>query len=99
MAFQVELLDIAAQELDEAINWYRNKGSKVAKMFYSEYLSVKRLLEDRPLMFPEMEHGIHRARFRKTFPYSAFFYVKAERVYIIAIFHDKRNPKRWEERT
>jgi plasmid stabilization system protein ParE len=98
MAFQVELLDIAEQELDEAIEWYLGKGNKTANRFYAEYLSVRKSLEENPLMFPEMGVGIRRARFKKTFPYSLFFFIKDDMVYIIAVFHDKRNPQSWKER-
>jgi plasmid stabilization system protein ParE len=32
------------------------------------------------------------------FPYGLFYQVEADRVFVIACFHGKRNPRRWQSR-
>ena len=55
------------------------------------------VIERTPLQFPEVERGIRRAVIRR-FPYAAYFIVDPERIAVIAIFHHRPDPARWQTR-
>ncbi len=51
-----------------------------------------------PLQFPNVGENIRRALLRR-FPYAIYFVVRDEsRVAVIAILHQRRNPRVWGER-
>jgi plasmid stabilization system protein ParE len=53
------------------------------------------LIAERPLQFPVVHRGRRRAGVRR-FPYGIIFEVQERRILVIACFHGKRNPKRWQ---
>jgi toxin ParE1/3/4 len=54
-------------------------------------------LAEHPLQFPVVYRGRRRAGAWR-FPYGIFFEVQEHRIVVIACFHDRRNPRRWQAR-
>lgn len=50
-----------------------------------------------PLSFPVVLAGVRRLRLRR-FPYSLFFKVQEQHVFVIACFHASRDPRVWQDR-
>lgn len=89
----------AAEELREARRWYaREAGAPVAARFLAEFQRLRELLSQQPLMGPELEPGIRRALFRDRFPYSLLYVVRAQRIMIVAVMHQHREPGYWKAR-
>ncbi|TFH03807.1 MAG: type II toxin-antitoxin system RelE/ParE family toxin, partial [Spirochaetales bacterium] len=51
-----------------------------------------------PRQFPVVHNGVRRG-LMKRFPYQVFFLGDNQRVVVLAVFHAKRNPERWQNRT
>ena len=87
----------AAAELEEAVQWYEGRsvglGLELARLVRATFSAIERT----PLQFPEVERGIRRAVMRR-FPYAAYFIVDPDRIAVIAIFHHRRDPARWQSR-
>lgn len=47
--------------------------------------------------FPLVHKDVRRALI-KRFPYGIYFFDEGASLIVIAIYHAKRNPKRWQER-
>ncbi len=54
-------------------------------------------LAEHPLQFPVVYRSRRRAAVRR-FPYGIFFEVQDNRIVVIACFHGRRNPRRWQSR-
>lgn len=52
---------------------------------------------DQPEGYPELRPGVRRAQVRR-FSYGIFYRVRADRVEVIGIFHDRRSPRVWQRR-
>jgi plasmid stabilization system protein ParE len=51
-----------------------------------------------PERFPVMLGDVRCMRVRR-FPYSLFFRVRGDQVVVLAVFHARRDPTTWRERT
>ena len=97
MAYRLDFHPAAEAELEEAVSWYQKQQSGLEQEFFDEYLEVERRLEENAQQFPAILENIRRATFHR-FPYSIFFLVEGDMVFILAVFHQSRNPGEWEKR-
>jgi toxin ParE1/3/4 len=54
-------------------------------------------IAEHALQFPAVHRSRRRAGVRR-FPYGIFFEVQDHRIVVIACFHGRRNPRRWQSR-
>jgi plasmid stabilization system protein ParE len=94
MKRNIGYLDEALIDLKEAQNWYKSINVNLDKRF-SRLVgqTIKRIIEN-PLLFPE-KYGQIRVAVMNKFPYTVQYLIEKEtnRIIIVAIFHDKRNPQ------
>lgn len=98
MAYKLEFHPEAETELEEAIDWYRKESPGLEQALFDEYLLLENRIENNPHEFPLIVEDIRRANFHR-FPYSIFFAFDGEMVFVYAIFHQKRDPEIWQERS
>ncbi len=100
MAYNIQFFADAETDVDEAVGWYVNEATAdVAARFLDEYIKLEEAISTRPLSFPVIyKDTIRKARFKKPFPYFVLFFLQGNTIYIVAVFHDKRNPERWKKR-
>lgn len=99
MAYKLELFKAAEDDLEDALDYYLEETFSTAQKFFDAYLEILDRIANNPFQFPKAKGKIRKARFSKPFPYNAYFFIDDEIIFITAIFHDKRNPKIWKERT
>lgn len=97
MNYKIIFHQAAIKELDEALSWYKKEKHGLEKLFYKEYFYVESRISENPLQFPKVLNSIRRANLAK-FPYSIFFDTKDREIFILAIFHNNKNPERWKSR-
>ena len=97
MTLPIVWLPVAAAELREAQAWYANIRPELGERFALAIEGTITAIRDHPLHFPVVYRGRRRAGVRR-FPYGVFFELQENRILIIACFHGKRNPKRWQVR-
>lgn len=97
MTQSVRFLPLAQLEVIEAKDWYTRRSADLGEAFLNEVDRIVRLIGDNPLGYPLIHADIRRARLRR-FPYSLFFRVAATECFVLACFHAKRDPHRWQER-
>ena len=88
----------AQAELVAALEWYAAIQPNLAVRFLDEYEALLVRRRDNPQQFPAVRGSVRRAGFRH-FPYGLLYRVQADAVEIIACFHGRRDPRRWQERT
>jgi plasmid stabilization system protein ParE len=87
----------ARADLDEIHDWYRAIRPELAQRFDDAVDVVMAAIAERPDSFPEVEEGVRRALCR-TFPYKVYFVVNAEEVRVQAVYHVRRDPRKWDLR-
>jgi len=87
----------ANEDLLEARAWYDNIRPQLGERFASAVEATVQSVVQNPLQFPVVYQGRRRAGVRR-FPYGIFFEVQERRIVVIACFHGRRNPRRWQLR-
>ena len=97
MSRPVQLLPEAEREIEEAFWWYerqrRGLGFEFLLAFDAAVEGLRRLPEG---------HELVALRTRKIllrrFPYVVLYAVEEKRILITAVFHGRRDPRRWSDR-
>ena len=87
----------ANEDLLEARAWYDNIRPGLGDRFARAVEATVEALAEHPLQFPVAYRSRRRAGVRR-FPYGIFFEVQDNRIVVIACFHGRRNPRRWQTR-
>jgi len=81
----------------DAFARYEAIRPELAQQFANAVIETVEAISEGPLRFAVVDKERRRAGVRR-FPYGLFFIVEEARIVVIACFHGKRNPKRWQER-
>ena len=87
----------ADADLKQARTWYDNIRPALGERFARAIDATIEAITENPLRFPAVHRGRRRAGVRR-FPYGIFFDIQPDRILVIACFHGRRNPKRWQRR-
>lgn len=87
----------AAVEFEEAVRYYRLRGSVLGDRFDGEVrLAIGRILET-PERWRVLEDDVRRCTVR-VFPYSVLYTKEPDFMLILAVMHSKRQPGYWRYR-
>lgn len=87
----------AEAEMAEAFDWYEERVAGLGSDFLLNVDAAFNAILRNPHQFPLVHQNLRRTLIRR-FPYQIFFVVEEHRVVVLAVFHAKRNPKRWMRR-
>ena len=87
----------ANEDLLEARAWYDNIRTELSERFAEAVEATVETIAEHPLQFPVVHRNRRRAGVWR-FPYGIFFEVQDSRIVVIACFHGRRNPRRWQTR-
>jgi len=94
MAFRLKFSARALREIGEAQTWYETQNPGLGEEFVAAIALQLKRLEQAPLLYAEVIPKVHRALLPR-FPYGLFYVVREDLVHILAVLHDKRNPRQW----
>ena len=97
MAYKLELHELAEDELWEAVDWYDKQKKKLGREFAKTLQVLMKAIKTRPLLYPVVSKKRRKAVL-KRFPYIVIFEIKGDTIFVLAIFHTRRNPKIWKKR-
>ncbi len=81
----------------EAYRWYSEQSESAAENLLIQIEeSLERIIET-PRIYPKVHKNIRRALIRR-FPYAIFNLYRLEKIDILAIFHEHRDPFQWKKR-
>jgi toxin ParE1/3/4 len=92
----------ANEDLLEARAWYDNIRPQLGEHFALAVEATIEAIAEHPSQFPVVHRSRRRAGVRR-FPYGILFEiqereVQEHRIVVIACFHGRRNPRRWQSR-
>ena len=84
-------------DVAEAYDWYEQRDPGLGAEFMRAIDSCLQQIRRNPEMYPAV-HKTARQALARRFPYSIFYLVEGENVYVLAVFHASRDPRSWAER-
>ncbi len=97
MSFPLVVRRKARAEFDEAFDWYGRQRAGLGAQFAEKVQAVFDSISARPELHATVFRDVRKALVR-PFPYSVIYRIRAGRVVVLAVFHNKRNPKSWQFR-
>jgi len=94
---QLIFLAIARDELVEAKRFYNRQQQGLGESFQREAETAARLIRERPLAWQIDVELVRRFIFDR-FPYKMLYIIRAERIVVIAVAHQHRQPDYWADR-
>ncbi len=94
---QVEFIEPASIELDDAIEYYNLQSNGLGNKFLAEVTETIELINSFPLLWSQNSAHTRKAVLRK-FPYNLIYSIYQNKIFIIAVAHQHRNPEYWIER-
>ena len=91
---QIEVLELAKLEIDDAQEYYNLQTNKLGDSFKDD---VKACI-DRIVLFPELYPRVVqdvRKSLLHRFPYSLFYIVESSTIIILSVAHQSRKPYYW----
>jgi plasmid stabilization system protein ParE len=82
---------------EKARAWYENIRPELGERFSLAVEATVEAIAENRLHLAVIYRNHPRAGVRR-FPYGIFFEIQQYRIVVIACFHGKRNPKRWQSR-
>jgi plasmid stabilization system protein ParE len=96
--FTVVFTQAARAELIDAQDWYESEVTGLGRRFRAALEALAERMSVNPIQFPVVFKNVRRALLRR-FPYSLFFVIENETLFVIACFHASRDPAQWQQRT
>jgi plasmid stabilization system protein ParE len=87
----------AEADIEEAALWYERRAAGLGVDFVARVRDAVSRIAAHPELYPSVHNVVRRARL-KRFPYGVFYRIQADRIEVIAVLHDRRNPTVWQQR-
>jgi plasmid stabilization system protein ParE len=97
MTYELDIRSEAEEDLAEAFAWYEAQVSGLGLDFLLSVDAVFNSILRSPFLYPIVYRTVRRALTRR-FPYQILYVVEEKRAVVLAVFHAKRNPRRFHER-
>ncbi|NLF30144.1 MAG: type II toxin-antitoxin system RelE/ParE family toxin [Planctomycetes bacterium] len=98
MSREVVVRHEAEEELAAAFAWYEERVPGLGAAFLLAVEAVIESIGRNPMRHALVYKSVRQALTRR-FPYKVLYLVEESRVIVLAVFHARRNPRRWRERT
>jgi len=98
MILQPSFGRMARKEYGAAVRWYDKHRRGLGAEFEAEIQRTLARACEGPRRFVKVVADVHRIRVHR-FPFVIFFRVRQDRLIVLAVFHARRDPTIWHERT
>jgi len=88
----------AEQDIREAYSWYETQMSGLGANFLLRIDAALSSVQRNPRQYPLIHQEVRRCLVRR-FPYGILFLEEDKRIIVLAVFHAKRDPRSWQERS
>lgn len=94
----VKFLSLARDEVGEANRYYNVQQAGLGARFVAEVRDAAKRIAQYPLAFP-IQRGEIRKCLLQRFPYKLLYAIRNDKILIIAVAHQHREPEYWVERS
>ena len=89
--------ELAVEEFLSSIQWYEDQRAGLGREFELACRAAIALIEQHPLSFPVVHGEVRRVVLRR-FPYMILYRPREAELVIVAVMHERRDPRRWRSR-
>ena len=93
----VEYHPLASVELIDSAEYYEARAERLGERFLDEVERAVADVSEAPDRWPYFTRNSRR-RLLDRFPYSIVYIVETERIFILAVMHQRRKPGYWRKR-
>lgn len=93
----IQFLDLAEKELDEAKEYYDIQYSGLGSQFLSEISNALERIKQHPNAWHPLGKRTRRCQL-KRFPYAVIYQVREQYILVVAIMNLHRQPSYWKQR-
>ncbi len=99
MKYQIVLTPPAQDDFLESLKWYSQQQEHLEARFHAAVVETVDLIAENPYLFSERRKAVRVAVVQK-FPFLLFYKVEvpSQRIVVLAILHQSRDPKIWLKR-
>lgn len=97
MKYNLSVSEHALLDIEDAIYWYESIHQNLGKELKLSLFESLDYIEQNPLHFTKKYKEV-RVKYIRRFPYGIHYIITAKEVKVIAFFHMKRDPKKWDIR-
>jgi toxin ParE1/3/4 len=97
MRFDLRVQPEAETEIAAAAGWYEERNRGLGLDFLAAVAAVLSSIRENPHQHQIVMRDFRRAQLTR-FPYAIIYIVAGNRVLVMACFHGRRDPKRWQRR-
>lgn len=94
----VILHEAAEEEMADAVLWYEGKEPGLGAALREQIEAAISKIQQRPQAYQLVKGSKVRRRLIEKFPYSVFYIIKEDHLFVISVFHSSRNPMIWRGR-
>jgi len=94
---RIRFHELARRELLEARDYYDDLVYRLGEKFIIEIERCLNIIKTNPLAYPVVKQNVRKAVVIK-FPFSILYRLESDNIYVLAVMHQKRQPKYWVER-
>jgi plasmid stabilization system protein ParE len=87
----------AEADLSEAFRWYETRRAGLGHEFLDEVSHAFTRISEQPLRYAVVHREARRMLLRR-FPYAVFYVARVDRVFVLAVLHQRRSPRRYRSR-
>lgn len=91
------ILPFAEKDIKETVSYFKEVSDNLDRDFIQAIDASFFEILNNPAALPIAKYDIRKFVMAK-FPFCIYFVDKNEALYILSVFHDKRNPKDWQKR-
>lgn len=88
----------AQRELQEAVRYYDEQSLGLGRDLNQRVKLATETISNHPTRFAYLRRPPYRAVRLKRFPYLLIYVEFADRIWVVAVAHDKRRPDYWRHR-
>ena len=85
----------AERDLDEAYAWYEPRSPGLGESFLRAADACFARIQRDPELYAVQHDRVRRARLHR-FPYSVFYVIRADWIDVLAVYHARRRPRRFD---
>ena len=94
---KIEFHAQAREELAESAQWYEDRKSGLGEEFLIEVESKLERIANRPQSHPVTYENVRQISLTR-FPYLIYYLIKPPSIFILSVWHKKRNRDGWKTR-
>lgn len=102
MTYQLLLHPLVETDLQKSYDWHESQQEELGDKFLYHYEAMQDKILANPYLFPTVLDEVRRCVFTKfegtKFPYTIFFELYNNTIFILCVHHQRQSPHEWQSR-